>query len=107
MLGQHVHSLRQTSGLKRFPDEIRRKQQQIDEYETRIQTSVQRSFVVQQQRFTALNQHFTSLHPLQPLERGFALVRREGRIVAGVESLNTGETIELVRKNQTIQAIVE
>ena len=107
LLNQHVCSLTENSALKRFPSEIRRKQQQLDDYETRIQTSVQRTFTVQKQRFTALNQHFASLHPLQPLERGFALVKREGRIVTGAEELHSGEKIELLRKNQTVQAIVE
>lgn len=107
LLREQTRALSEASALKRFPDEIRRKQQYIDDYESRLHTSVQRRFAVQQQRYAALQQHFASLHPLQPLERGFALIKREGRMMTASEKLLPEEMLELVRKAETVRVRVE
>lgn len=102
LLQQHVSSLMRQSALKRFPDEIAQKQQRCDELEMRMNAALERNFLTKKREFTALAQHFQSLHPLQPLERGFALVKREGRIIPALEGVHAGEELELVRKKETI-----
>ncbi|TAE25444.1 MAG: exodeoxyribonuclease VII large subunit [Candidatus Kapaibacterium sp.] len=113
LLKEQLRSLSEQSALKRFPSEILRKQQELDDYTTRLHKATERTVAQFKQHLEARVRHFSSLHPLQPLERGFALLRREkpegqpdGRIVAASEELQHGERITIQRKKQTVQASI-
>ncbi len=120
LLKEQLRSLSEQSALKRFPNEILRKQQELDDYTTRLHKATERTIAQFKQQLEARTRHFSSLHPLQPLERGFALLRREnpegqypegqdpvGRIVTASEELQAGERIIIQRKKQTVQASVD
>lgn len=53
------------------------------------------------------NELLRSLRPLAPLERGFALVYKNGRVVPSDEVLNDGDIIDIQRRKDRITARVQ
>lgn len=107
MLGQRISFLTEKSALTRFPDELRHKQQLLDEYQSRMNTALPRILATEAQRVEALRLHLASLHPLAPLGRGFALLEQSGRIMDASESLSTGAAVTIVRKHERAEAEVQ
>ncbi len=92
--------------FRRIPEHIRRNEQHVDELTTRMNAAVQRIFAAKRQRVESLAAHCASLHPLSPLKRGFALLKGKEGIIGASERLQSGETVELVRQNETATAVV-
>jgi exonuclease VII large subunit len=46
------------------------------------------------------------LHPLQPLEKGFALLKQKGKLVQSKDIPKAGTELEIVRKDNTIKTKV-
>jgi len=103
---QRINFLGSNSALTRFPDELRRKQQRIDDYQTRINTSLPRVMAGSRQRLEALTLHLASLHPYAPLNKGFALLERAGHILTATEEVSTGETLAIIRKHERAEVQV-
>jgi exodeoxyribonuclease VII large subunit len=104
---QRVENVRQrlaymttSGGLRRFPDDIRRAQQHTDTLQMRIASALPRTLAVKARRLSGLQQHLASLHPLAPLDKGFALLKRDEHIISAQESLLSGERIKLLRGNR-------
>lgn len=106
LLKHRVEFLREKSALARFPDTLRHHQQRIDELQTRINAALPRALAQRKQRLDGLAQHLSSLHPLAPLNKGFALLEREGRIIPATEELQGGEIVEIIRKNERKAAVI-
>ncbi len=106
MLQQRIGFLATKSALTRFPDELRHKQQLLDDYQTRMNTTVPRLLMQESQRLRALGQHLASLHPYAPLSKGFALIEREGRMMSASESLGAGETVSIIRQQERAEVQV-
>jgi exonuclease VII large subunit len=47
-----------------------------------------------------------NLHPLQPLEKGFALLKQKGKLVQSKDIPKAGTELEIVRKDNTIKTKV-
>jgi exodeoxyribonuclease VII large subunit len=106
MLQQRIGFLATKSALTRFPDEIRHRQQLLDDYQTRMNTTIPRLLMQENQRLRALGQHLASLHPYAPLSKGFALIEREGRMMSAFESLSAGETVSIIRQQERAEVQV-
>ncbi|MFY7998797.1 MAG: exodeoxyribonuclease VII large subunit [Candidatus Kapaibacteriota bacterium] len=106
MLQQRIGFLATKSALTRFPDEIRHRQQLLDDYQTRMNTTIPRLLMQENQRLRALGQHLASLHPYAPLSKGFALIEREGRMMSAFESLGAGETVSIIRQQERAEVQV-
>lgn len=95
------------SAFRRTAEKIRQYQQQADEAETRLAMSVRRAAAAAARSVDAAALHLQALHPLSPLRKGFALLRRENGMLFGAgESLAAGEKITLQRHNQTASALI-
>ncbi|MCU0425126.1 MAG: exodeoxyribonuclease VII large subunit [Candidatus Kapabacteria bacterium] len=106
LLAHHMEFLGKKSALARFPDLLRHKQQRIDELQIRINAALPRTLAQRKKHLEGLGQHLASLHPYAPLQKGFALLEREGRIVSASEALKTGEEIAIIRGNERRSALV-
>lgn len=47
------------------------------------------------------------LHPLRPLKKGFAAVKLNGKMIGANDSLHESDTVEIVRLNETSQALIK
>lgn len=106
MLRQRVSFLSGNSALTRFHGELRHKQQQLDDYLSRMNTTLPKLIAQEKQRLEALGLHLASLHPYAPLGKGFALIERAGRVLSTAESLNAGDTVSILRQHERAEALV-
>jgi exodeoxyribonuclease VII large subunit len=97
MLAQRVSFLTASGAMKRFPGDIQRAQQYADDLQMRMVSALPRVLATKAQRLQGLQQHLASLHPFAPLDKGFALLQRNGRMVEASEALREGEHIEILR----------
>lgn len=91
--------------FKRIEDRVVNFRQLLVEFEDRIQNSLLRKFEVLKQEFAGISKTIGVLFPLAPLEKGFALLKKEGKIIDNSISLNKYKKVEICRKNEV--ALVE
>jgi exodeoxyribonuclease VII large subunit len=89
--------LAEHSAFRRVHERLLLAMQDVDELSERLQNIVTRTLHAAQQRLSALEAHCSSLHPLAPLRRGFALLRTRGRSIPAEQSLRGLTQIEIVR----------
>ena len=104
---RRLEFLNAQSSLARFPDELRRRRQRLDDAETRLRAAMPRTLRQAAERFSALSRHLDSVRPLAPLERGFALVTENGRPLRADEPLREGARIEILRARERAHAVVQ
>jgi exodeoxyribonuclease VII large subunit len=80
---------------------------QIDEAETMMQKAIARNLDRTKTKLEAIAAHLHSLHPLAPLQRGFALLRHQDRAISPDESLANCDRIEIVRHREVAHAKIE
>lgn len=94
------------SAMRRLQERLLQRQQRIDELTTRFTRSVGSSVERLRQRVEHQVSLLTSLHPLAPLRRGFAVLERDGSVVAPGEALHRGEAVTIRRHRQIADVIV-
>ncbi len=81
--------------------------QYLDTLSARMQHAIGRNLAAQQQLLQRLTAHLHSLHPLAPLAKGYALLRKNGHYLAATENVDPGESIQILRAYQTLSVLVE
>lgn len=94
------------SAMRRLQERLLQRQQRIDELTTRFTRSVGSSVERLRQRVEHQVSLLTSLHPLAPLRRGFAVLERDGSVVATGEALHRGDAVTIRRHRQIADVIV-
>ena len=94
-------------GFRSLGDRLRNQQQSVDRLEGDLQRFVQMGLTSRQQTLETLSTQLRSLHPLSPMQRGFALLRRNGDYVEGTDTLMPGDEVEIVRQDQTVTAEIK
>jgi exodeoxyribonuclease VII large subunit len=89
---------------RRIIESIRRNSQFIDNSESKIQHYTKNKILKYQDSLSRMESHLKSLHPLSPLDKGFAILKHNGNIINKEISLNNFENIEIVRKIETVNA---
>ncbi len=104
---KEVSTLAKHSAFRRTREYIRQFQQRTDETETRLGLTIRRSLAVSAKELEMYEMRLQALHPLSPLRKGFALLRREnGLAVRAEEMLTVGEKFIMQRANQTAAALI-
>lgn len=73
---------------------IARARQRSDELEGRIRAAIIRIAAKKRDRAAAAGRHLDALSPLKILDRGYALVQREGAAVTDAATLKAGDVVE-------------
>lgn len=73
---------------------IARARQRSDELEGRIRAAIARITAKKRDRAVAAGRHLDALSPLKILDRGYALVQREGAAVTDAATLKAGDVVE-------------
>jgi exodeoxyribonuclease VII large subunit len=94
------------SAMRRLQERLLQRQQRIDELTTRYARSVSASIDRLRQRVVHQESLMTSLHPLAPLRRGFAVVERDGSVLPPGEALHQGDRVTIRRQSQTADVTV-
>ena len=94
------------SAMRRLQERLLQRQQRVDELTTRYARSVTATLERMRQRVDHQVSLLTSLHPLAPLRRGFAVLEREGTVMAPSDHLQPGDRITIRRHRQTADVTV-
>lgn len=95
----NLQRMEQHSGFRRLPEHIRNASQRRDELEIRMHQSLARFIQISQKNVQSLEIQCMALHPYSPLKKGFALVKRDQRILSADDALNHGEGLTLIREH--------
>jgi exodeoxyribonuclease VII large subunit len=108
---QRLNSLTNSYALQNFSDRLHDRAQQLDEAEQSMQKSLTRHLRQSVTKLDRITAHLRSLHPLSPLQRGFALLKVGDRLLTNDQSLSefagTFAKVEIVRSSEIAQVSIE
>jgi exodeoxyribonuclease VII large subunit len=108
---QRLNSLTNSYALQNFSDRLHDRAQQLDEAEQSMQKSLTRHLRQSTTKLDRITAHLRSLHPLSPLQRGFALLKVGDRLLTNDQSLSefagTFAKVEIVRSSEIAQVSIE
>jgi len=104
---QRLNNLTNSYAFQNFSDRLHDRAQQLDEAEREMQKSLMRHLRQSTNKLEGITAHLRSLHPLSPLQRGFALLRSGDRLLSNDDSLTEFDKVEIVRRSEIAQAKIE
>ena len=104
---QRLNLLSNSYAFQNFSDRLHDRAQRIDETERDMQKALVRHLRQATIKLTSITAHLQSLHPLSPLQRGFALLQVGDRILSNDESLSAFDKVEVVRRSEIAKVKIE
>jgi exodeoxyribonuclease VII large subunit len=104
---QRLQGISNSYALQNFGDRLHDRAQQLDEADRDMQKSLVRHLRQSNTKLDSITAHLRSLHPLSPLQRGFALLRSANRTLSNEDSLADFDKVEIVRRSEIAQAKIE
>ncbi len=104
---RRLNKITNSYALQNFSDHLHDRVQQLDEAEREMQKSLVRHLHQSKTKLEGITAHLRSLHPLSPLQRGFALLSSGDRILSNDDSLTEFDKVEIVRRSEIAQAKIE
>ena len=104
---QRLNTMSNSYAFQDFSDRLHDRAQQLDEAERDMQKSLVRHLHQSKAKLEGITAHLRSLHPLSPLQRGFALLKSGDRLLSNDDSLTEFDKVEIVRRSETAQAKIE
>ncbi len=86
--------------------QLQRRTEQIERLTMRLDFASRQTLERNVHRFQLISQRLKALDPMLPLQRGYSMVRIDGKIVAGTSRLQPGMEIEIMMKDGTIDATI-
>lgn len=86
---------------RRISDTINQYNQFVDSTEMKMIAKMKSETSSLSNSLSRLEAHLKSLHPLSPIDKGFAVLRADGHYIGKSESLRNYNQIEIVRKLET------
>lgn len=102
-----IDQLLQRGGFKRVQEHIKILQQTVDSHEMRLSVGCKRIMTTVSTKLEAKTQHCKSLYPLSPLQKGFALLEKNAKILSVNDILHAGEEVTLIRQNNKNTVLVQ
>ena len=91
---------------RRLTERLHAKEQRIDDTTTRIARALTQNIAVRRMRIEHAAALLSSLHPLAPLQRGYAVLERNGQVLNAQSSLVPGDVVSIRRQFETATATV-
>ena len=106
-LRERTASLVTSYSFNRPKDFIREFSQHVDELNRSLEISMGHAVHLVRQRHTSLQQQLQAYHPDSVLKRGYAIVRKEGRVVSRAARLRSGDEAGIQFHDGTVGVKVE
>jgi exodeoxyribonuclease VII large subunit len=97
-------SLERSYTFRNFPERLKNIVQEIDELQIDLSKNIRRSISKNTDYLLSLTSHLNSLYPLNPLKKGFALLRDDGKIIPSNGSLKDHLRISIERYEEIAEA---
>jgi len=104
---KEIENLVKSYAFKKLEDKIKVSVQLLDSLEERLGNNFIRIFQLQKENLEKIVRHLKSLNPINPLEKGFALLKYKGRLIESSESIAKYRKIEIIRKDEIASALIE
>jgi exodeoxyribonuclease VII large subunit len=104
---ERSQALSRSYAFRSIPQRFQLAAQQVDAVEARLQQLTQQALHFKQLQLAASHRHLQALHPLAPLERGFALLRGQKGWLGVEDSLRNYSTVTVVRSREMARVAVE
>jgi exodeoxyribonuclease VII large subunit len=104
---QRLNKITNSYALQNFSDLLHDRAQQLDEAEREMQKSLVRHSHQSKTKLEGITAHLRSLHPLSPLQRGFALLKSGDRLLSNDDSLTEFDKVEIVRRSEIAHVKIE
>jgi exodeoxyribonuclease VII large subunit len=104
---QRLKNVTNSYALQNFSDRLHDRIQSLDESERDMQKSLIRHLRQSTTKLEGITAHLRSLHPLSPLQRGFALLQAGDRLLTNNDSLTAFAKVEIVRRSEIAQATIQ
>ena len=92
---------------RRITERVLQRSQRIDDLTSRFARTITHRITMTRQRIDHVIALSTSLHPLAPLKRGYAVVERDGHVLTGADTLKAGDRVHLQRQTERSAVRVE
>jgi exodeoxyribonuclease VII large subunit len=92
---------------RRITERILMRAQRVDDLSTRLARATSYRLQKERTRIDHATALLTSLHPLAPLQRGYAVIERAGLIMNAAATLAPGDKIDIRRQHDVVQATVD
>jgi len=102
-----IINLSNSSAFKQIPNIIATNEQLLDDLEMRMKTSINNNFQRNKDKIQSLFNHLKSLYPLSPLDKGFALLQSNDKIINNNNSLNDYSQLDIIRKNEKASVTID
>jgi exodeoxyribonuclease VII large subunit len=103
---QFLDSTFSNNFYRRLFEKVHFLHQKIDDSQNQIEVSIGNKLNLINQKLNSYQFTMMNLHPLQPLEKGFALLKQKGKLVQSKDIPKAGTELEIVRKDNTIKTKV-
>lgn len=90
--------------LRRLKEKVYRSQEKLDDLVNKATRSILIKLKYEKQSIDAVHLRIKALHPMSPVERGFAAIRGKGKFLKANQSALDYSEIEIIRKNETFTA---
>ncbi len=104
---QRLNLLSNSYAFQNFSDRLHDRAQRLDETERDMQKALVRHLRQATIKLASITAHLQSLHPLSPLQRGFALLQVGDRILSNDESLSAFDKVEVMRRSEIAKVKIE
>ncbi len=104
---ERIAHLLTSYGFTRPADLLRQYVQRIDDLQQNLSLAVAHQRTLTESRHRAIVQRLAALDPRLPLERGFALVRRDGELIGRSAQLHSGEKVEMEFKDGIARSTID
>jgi exodeoxyribonuclease VII large subunit len=91
---------------RRLTERVHQRSQRIDDLTTRASRAVLQNVQLRRMHIDHTVALLSSLHPLAPLQRGYAVLERDGRVINAGVLLSPGEVIDIRRQHDVVRATV-
>jgi exodeoxyribonuclease VII large subunit len=93
-------------GLRRIPDRINEYVQQVDDFELNMSKAVGHYLERNSEKLYKINKSLLALSPVNVLERGYSVVKRNDKAVSDVSYINVNDDIEIIFARGKAGAVV-
>jgi exodeoxyribonuclease VII large subunit len=91
---------------RRLTERVHQRSQRIDDLTTRASRALLQNVQLRRMHIDHTVALLSSLHPLAPLQRGYAVLERDGRVINAGVLLSPGEVIDIRRQHDVVRATV-
>ncbi|HRS01948.1 MAG TPA: exodeoxyribonuclease VII large subunit, partial [Bacteroidota bacterium] len=96
---QRINDIYEFSFYKRILDKLHYFNQRLDDQQTHLERNITNRLETMRQKINHLEFSLDNLHPLSPLNRGFAMLSQNGKLLDVNKTPDKNKELEVIRKN--------